>query len=119
MQLSDTCLDDINSDIADTSLDLLFNKLGRYLMDAMNANSILCCQSRCSSHSIAAMNGDDFLVGFKPADIGCVSLASKPNGKPMRIGQTYAPPLLSLPAITKIRFIVADLAMSLSIRWSS
>lgn len=92
-----TRLDDVGADILNTRLDLLGHKVSRHDVDALNAEGVLRRESRGGRHSVAAMRGDDLLVGFKSPKwcllddvvsemgVGCV---------------TYAPPELSEPAMT-------------------
>ena len=97
-----TCLDYVYADILHTSIDLLLDEVGRGLMDSIDSLSVLCSQRRCGGHGIAAMYGDHFLVGFKPTVISALAYFSATA----EFGQTDAPPELSEPAITSIRFIV-------------
>ena len=61
---------------------------------------VLCCQSGRRGHRVAAMNGDDFLVGFEAA----AKEISKAGISHCDVCcRTYAPPELSDPAMTSIR----------------
>ena len=77
-------------------------------MDPINTLSVLSSESRRGGHSVAAMCRYDFLVGLEsPA---CLSLAplhvcGMASGS-LSLGVfTHAPPELSEPAITRMRFI--------------
>ena len=69
-----TCFDNIETDIVDTSVNLLSQKCRRNLMDVVDAQRVLCSQSSSRGHSIAAMGCNDFLVRFETSvDILLVS----------------------------------------------
>ena len=70
-------------------------------MNAVDALSVLCSQGRRGSHGIAAMGGDHFLIGFEPSNCGALA----PKFVFGKLERTYAPPELSEPAITSMRFI--------------
>lgn len=63
-----TSLDNIDTDIFNTSIDLLRDEIGGNDMNALDALSVLRSQSRSGRHSIAAMSSDDFLIRFKSSD---------------------------------------------------
>ena len=63
-----TCLNNIDSDIFDTCINLLPNELGRRFVNSVNALGILSRKSCRCSHCIASMHRNDFLVSFQPAD---------------------------------------------------
>lgn len=60
-----TSLDDIDTDIFNTSIDLLRYKIGGNDMNALDALSVLRSQRRSGRHSVAAMSSNDFLIRFK------------------------------------------------------
>lgn len=63
-----TSLDNIDTDIFNTGIDLLRDKIGGNDMNALDALSVLRSQ-RCSGcHSVAAMSSNDFLIRFKSTD---------------------------------------------------
>jgi hypothetical protein len=78
-------------------------------MDPINTLSVLSSESRRGGHSVAAMCRYDFLVGLEsPA---CLSLAplcvcGMASGNLAPGVFTHAPPELSEPAITRMRFIL-------------
>ena len=78
-------------------------------MDPINTLSILSSESRRGGHSVAAMCRYDFLVGLKAPT--CSSLAPMclryAKRKPRDWSFTHAPPELSEPAITRMRFMLA------------
>jgi hypothetical protein len=104
----DTSLDHINPNILNTSLDLLPHERCRRFMNPIDPLSILSSESRRGGHSVAAMCRYNFLVSLKaPA---CLSLApiyvcgmASRSFSPRVF--THAPPELSEPAITRMRFI--------------
>lgn len=57
-----TSLDNINTNILNTGLNLLSNKLGRNDVDGLDALSVLRREGRGGRHGVAAMSGDDFLI---------------------------------------------------------
>lgn len=60
-----TCLDDIDTYILYTSIDLLGHKFGGNDMNALDALSILRSEGRGGRHGIAAMGSNDFLIRLK------------------------------------------------------
>lgn len=72
-------------------------------MYSIDALGVLCSQCGGCCHSIAAMSGDHFLVGFKPAGSSRISF----NVYHSMFGKTHAPPELSDPATTRMRFMFA------------
>lgn len=73
-------------------------------MDVLDTLRILCRQSRRGRHSIAAMSGNDLLVGLEAA----VQFSAQ-SRKHCNFHLTYAPPELSEPAMTNTRFLFIDL----------
>ena len=67
LNVFNTSFDDIYADIVNASVNLLFHKLWRCMMDACDACSILCGQGRRGSHGVAAMSRNDFLICFEAA----------------------------------------------------
>ena len=59
-----TSLDYIYSNVLTYRINLLLQKLRWYVVDVLDAKSILCCEGGRSSHRIAPMSGYNFLVGF-------------------------------------------------------
>lgn len=57
-----TSLDNIDTNITDTSINLLPHKCWGSIVNVNNALSVLGCQCRCGGHSVAPMGGNDFLV---------------------------------------------------------
>jgi hypothetical protein len=84
-------------------------------MDSINTLSVLSGQSRRRGHGIAAMRRNHFLIGFEaPARLPsarCVLQLSKRKSQPHNKVKTHAPPELSEPAITRMRFMVASLCV--------
>ena len=66
-RMINTSLDDIHAYVVDTSINLLFHKLWRRVVNACDACSVLCGQRRRGSHSIASMSRNDFLICFEAA----------------------------------------------------
>ncbi len=62
-----TCLHNIYADILNDGVDLLSQKLGRYELDAVDPLCVLRREGRRGCHGIAAMRGNDLLVGFEAA----------------------------------------------------
>lgn len=62
-----TCLDDIDANVLSASIDLLPYKFRRRLVYSSHTCRVLGRQSSRGSHSITAMSGGDFLVGFQPS----------------------------------------------------
>jgi len=63
-----TSLDNIDTDIFNTSIDLLRDEIGGNHMNALDALSVLRSQSRSGRHSVAAISSDDLLIRFKSSD---------------------------------------------------
>jgi hypothetical protein len=88
-------------------------------MDPKNTLRVLSSQSRRRSHSITAMRRNDFLIGFEaparlPVSAMCLCIAASGSPLPQQNEvQTHAPPELSEPAITRMRFIVASILVVL------
>jgi hypothetical protein len=61
---TDTSLDYIDSNVLTYCINLLLQKLRWYVVDVLDAKSILCCEGGRSSHGIAPMRSNNFLVGF-------------------------------------------------------
>jgi len=61
-----TCLDYINADVIEARINLLAQELRRDLVDAEHARGVLRRQRRRCRHGVAAMGGDDLLIGLKP-----------------------------------------------------
>lgn len=80
-------------------------------MNSKNARRILRSQSRRSSHGIAAMRRDNFLIGFE-APARCFAVSADPlrcvGLARCKRKSTHAPPELSEPAITRMRFMVVS-----------
>ena len=55
---------DIDPNILDDSVDLCGDEVGRDVVDAADAGCVLCGERRGGGHGIAAMRGDDSLVGL-------------------------------------------------------
>ena len=60
-----TSLDDINADVIETGIDLLFDESRRRVVYFVYPLSILGGQGCGSRHSIAFMHGNDPLIGFE------------------------------------------------------
>lgn len=60
-----TCLDNIRSYIIEYGIDLLPHKLRRDVMDIIYTGSVLRGQRGRSRQGVAAMGGDDSLVGLE------------------------------------------------------
>lgn len=71
-----TCFDDIGTNVFETGFDLLSNDFRRYDVDAGDAFGVLDGQRRGRGHCVAAMCGEDFLVGFKATVVGYESVNS-------------------------------------------
>jgi hypothetical protein len=106
-----TSFDNINTNIFHNSLDLLLYKRRGSFVNPIHALSVLSSQSGRRSHGIAAMCRNDFLIGFEAparfASARCVFKISKRKSVSRR-RSTHAPPELSDPAITRIRFMIDD-----------
>ena len=59
-----TSLDNIDTNVLDASIDLLFNKFWGRMMYSFHSQSVLSSESRSCSHSIALMNRNNSLIGF-------------------------------------------------------
>lgn len=106
-----TSLDNVDSNIIHTSLDLLLDEFARNLMNRSHAQCVLCRQCSLRGHSIAAMSGDDFLIGFEATEayMARISFYIGEERQSSALGEfTYAPPELSVPAITRIRFMMCS-----------
>lgn len=73
-----TCLDDIDPNVTDASIDLPPHEIRRNLMNGVDAERVLRRQGCRGSHGIAAMGRDNLLVGFEPS--GKAALASTLTG---------------------------------------
>ena len=76
-------------------------------MNVLHAQSVLSREGCGGGHGIAAMGGEDFLIGFKAADYA--EVRSSQSGDSWRYCwevRTYAPPELSEPAMTRTRGVV-------------
>jgi hypothetical protein len=62
-----TGFNNIDPNVFNASVDLLFQERWRCMMYIVDSKGILGRKSRSSRHCIAPMRGNDFLVGFKPA----------------------------------------------------
>ena len=105
--VDDTSFDDINADVFHTSFDLLPYKFTGDLVYGPDALCVLGSQGRLCGHRIAAMSGNDLLIGLESAVVVSISL--------VRIESSilsYAPPELSVPATTNMRFMVSLLTLS-------
>lgn len=60
-----TSLDNINSHILDTEVDLLPYKLRRDVVDIRHAKGVLCSQSRSSGHGVAFVSCNHFLISLE------------------------------------------------------
>jgi len=104
-----TSFDHINPNVLNTSLDLLSHERRWSFMDPINTLGILSSESRRGGHGVAAVCRYDFLIGLEsPA---CLSLAllcvcGMASGSLSPGVFTHAPPELSEPAITRMRFIL-------------
>jgi hypothetical protein len=68
VRLRSTSLDNINSDIINTGIDLLPQERGRCMMYVEHFLGALRCECGCGSHCIAAMCCYDFLVCLETAN---------------------------------------------------
>lgn len=59
-----TDFDDVNTNIIETSVDLLGDESGGYVIDVGYALGVLGGQCRCGCHGIALVCSEDFLVCF-------------------------------------------------------
>ena len=98
-----TGLHNIDTNVFANSINLLLHKIWWYMVDALHPESVLCCQCSRSRHCIVSMRCNDFLVCFQSAIVAV--LAHWFCGWGGR-KHAYAPPELSEPAITRIRFEV-------------
>lgn len=98
---SNTCFDNIDANVVGASIDLLLYEVGRCLMNAKHPLGILCSESSRRRHGVAAMSSDHLLISLEASDRNTLA-ASR-----LRIEAVtaYAPPELSEPAITSMRFI--------------
>lgn len=67
-----TSFDDIRLNVFEDGINLLPHKLGGHMMDISHTRSVLSRQRRRSSHRIAAMSGNDFLVRLQAPEHGSV-----------------------------------------------
>lgn len=63
-----TSLDNINTNILNTGLNLLSHKLGGNDVDGLDALGVLRREGRGGRHGVAAMGGDDLLVRLESAE---------------------------------------------------
>lgn len=80
-----------------------------------NTLSVLSSQGSRRGHSITAMRRNDLLIGFEaparlPVSAMCLAVSKRKSLATTKRGQTHAPPELSEPAITRMRFIVASVS---------
>jgi hypothetical protein len=108
-----TSFDNIDTNIFHNSLDLLLYECRRGFVNPIDALSVLSSQSSRRGHGIATMCRDDFLVGFEAPARFAVSamclpshLSKRKSFPPQR--STHAPPELSDPAITRMRFMIDE-----------
>lgn len=71
-----TEFDHIGTDILQASIDLLSDELGWDDEDVLNAESVLGCQARCGSESIAAMGGENSLISFQAPSVSLADVLS-------------------------------------------
>ena len=71
-----TSFNDIHAYVVDTSINLLFHKVWRCVVNACDACSILCSQRRRGGHGVASMSRNHFLICFETA-MYCVSRSGR------------------------------------------
>jgi hypothetical protein len=104
--MENTGLDNIDTNVTDTHINQLPNKIRWRVMNINDSKSVLGSQSRSNSHSMAPMSCDHFLICLQTPGKSLSARAIFEGGI-VRRGQgglkrtTHAPPEQSDPAITR------------------